>query len=187
MRHAKADLSAQIFAATDRLMAKQGLHHLSMQRLAKEAGIAAGTIYLYFKNKEELLASFAREVFTSFIRAIEKDLDTNAPLFEQYRTMWWNMWHFLEENPTTLSNINQYQSLPDFIEVCQNSPKSCWDDFCELGQQKGELADLPSDILFMLSLKTALNIASDQKFFSLEITEEILESVIVRTWRAIQK
>ncbi|MBS5276929.1 MAG: TetR family transcriptional regulator, partial [Haemophilus parainfluenzae] len=34
----KLDVSEQIFDATDRLMAKEGLHHLSMHKLAKEAG-----------------------------------------------------------------------------------------------------------------------------------------------------
>lgn len=51
MRHAKTDLAEQIFLATDRLMAKEGLNQLSMHKLAKEANVAAGTIYLYFKNK----------------------------------------------------------------------------------------------------------------------------------------
>ena len=44
----KLDVSEQIFDATDRLMAKEGLHHLSMHKLAKEAGIAAGTILSLF-------------------------------------------------------------------------------------------------------------------------------------------
>ena len=33
----KLDVSEQIFDATDRLMAKEGLHYLSMHKLAKEA------------------------------------------------------------------------------------------------------------------------------------------------------
>ncbi len=57
----KLDVSEQIFDATDRLMAKEGLHHLSMHKLAKEAGIAAGTIYLYFKNVVEYLAFSSRK------------------------------------------------------------------------------------------------------------------------------
>ena len=55
MRQAKTDLAEQIFSATDRFMAKEGLNQLSMHKLAKEANVAAGTIYLYFKNKDELL------------------------------------------------------------------------------------------------------------------------------------
>ena len=187
MRQTKADLSAQIFAATDRLMAKEGLHHLSMHKLAKEAGIAAGTIYLYFKNKDELLTNFARQVFCQFIMAIEQDVDENQPLFNQYRTMWWNIWRFLQNNPTILCNINQYRSLPEFVDICREPKHSCWDRFCEQGRESGILADLSNDILFMLSLKTAMAVASDFKFFQSEITDEILESVVDRSWRAIQK
>lgn len=70
----KLDVSEQIFDATDRLMAKEGLHYLSMHKLAKEAGIAAGTIYLYFKSKDELLAQFVRRVFNKLVVQLKKVL-----------------------------------------------------------------------------------------------------------------
>ena len=117
MRQAKIDLAEQIFSATDRLMAREGLNQLSMHKLAKEANVAAGTIYLYFKNKDELLEQFAHRVFSMF----------------------------------------------------------------------GLLAELSEDILFLLSLKTAINLASDAKFIDLDLKPEILESVTERSWRAIQK
>ena len=130
----KLDVSEQIFDATDRLMAKEGLHHLSMHKLAKEAGIAAGTIYLYFKSKDELLAQFVRRVFNKFVVAIEEGFDESQSFFEQYRKMWWNIWHFLQENPTILLNMNQYRSLPEFIETCKETEHSCWEQFCLKGQ-----------------------------------------------------
>lgn len=43
----KLDVSEQIFDATDRLMAKEGLHHLSMHKLAKEAGIAQQVRFIF--------------------------------------------------------------------------------------------------------------------------------------------
>ena len=61
------------------LWQKKGLHHLSMHKLAKEAGIAAGTIYLYFESKDELLAQFTRRVFNKFVVAIEEGFDENQP------------------------------------------------------------------------------------------------------------
>ena len=182
----KLDVSEQIFDATDRLMAKEGLHYLSMHKLAKEAGIAAGTIYLYFKSKDELLAQFARRVFNKFVVAIEEGFDESQPFFEQYRKMWWNIWHFLQENPTILLNMNQYRSLPEFIETCKEE-HSCWEQFCLKGQEANVLADLDPHMLFLLSLKTAMVIASDNKFLGTTVTDVILESVIERSWRAIQK
>ena len=183
----KLDVSGQIFDATDRLMAKEGLHHLSMHKLAKEAGIAAGTIYLYFKSKDELLAKFAHRVFNKFVVSIEEGIDENQSFFEQYRKMWWNIWHFLQENPTILSNMNQYQSLPEFIEIFKTLENSCWERFCIKGQAANVLAYLDPHMLFLLSLKTAMVIASDNKFLGTTVTDVILESVIERSWRAIQK
>ncbi|VEH65704.1 TetR family transcriptional regulator [Rodentibacter pneumotropicus] len=82
MRHSsKTDLAEQIFMAVDCLMAKEGLNQLSMHKLAKEAKVAAGTIYLYFKNKDELLEQFARRVFAMFMAALEKDLMNQNPFF----------------------------------------------------------------------------------------------------------
>ena len=182
----KLDVSEQIFDATDRLMAKEGLHHLSMHKLAKEAGIAAGTIYLYFKSKEELLAQFARRVFNKFVVAIEEGFDEHQSFFEQYKKMWWNIWHFLQENPTVLSNMNQYKSLPEFIEISSEMEHSCWKQFCLKGQAANVLADLDPHLLFLLSLKTAMVVASDIKFLGTAVTDVILESVIERSWRAIQ-
>lgn len=182
----KLDVSEQIFDATDRLMAKEGLHHLSMHKLAKEAGIAAGTIYLYFKSKDELLAQFARRVFNKFVLAIEEGFDEHQSFFEQYKKMWWNIWHFLQENPTVLSNMNQYKSLPEFIEISSEMEHSCWKQFCLKGQAANVLADLDPHMLFLLSLKTAMVVASDIKFLGTAVTDVILESVIERSWRAIQ-
>ncbi|WP_234886461.1 helix-turn-helix domain-containing protein [Glaesserella parasuis] len=36
-----------ILNATDRLMAKEGVQNLSTHKIAKEAGVSVGTIYLY--------------------------------------------------------------------------------------------------------------------------------------------
>ena len=42
-------------------MAESGYHHAQISRIAKTAGVADGTVYLYFKNKEDLLVSLLRQ------------------------------------------------------------------------------------------------------------------------------
>src|SRR5437016_3387823 len=46
---------AQILAAASRVFAGQGFHRTTVREVAREAGIADGTIYLYFASKQELL------------------------------------------------------------------------------------------------------------------------------------
>ncbi len=49
------DKRTQIFTAAEAILAERGVYGLSMKLLADTAGIAAGTIYRYFDNKEVLL------------------------------------------------------------------------------------------------------------------------------------
>ena len=53
-----------------KIFARQGFHQSTVAEIAKEAGVADGTIYLYFKNKDDILVQFfsyrAKQVFESF-------------------------------------------------------------------------------------------------------------------------
>lgn len=186
-----AEMTRHIFAATERLMAEQGLHCLSMKKIAKEANISAGTIYVYFKNKEELLNSLARHLFEIFLEALDKNTDLNgdtAP-FIQYRQMWWNMWNMLLQNPNILLNIHQYKALPGFFEIAQEytqSETNHWFAFCKR-YKNDVLSDLPSDVLFSLSLESTINLASQAIHQNINYPTTLLENVIERTWCAIQK
>ena len=44
-----------IYAATLKLVKANGLAGITMQAVAKEAGVATGTLYIYFQNKDELI------------------------------------------------------------------------------------------------------------------------------------
>lgn len=188
MRQPETDMAEQIFLATERLMATGGLHSLSMHKIAKEAQISSGTIYLYFKSKDELLEQLALRVFSTFSAALAQNYDENQSYFAQYRTMWWNIWQLLQSNPTTLKNLDQYLSLPNFLNLCREQENnSHWDLFYRKATADNQLCDLPSQVLFSLSLESAINLARDQHYFEQIFSAEILENVIERTWRAIQK
>ncbi|MBX6353779.1 MAG: TetR/AcrR family transcriptional regulator [Thermoflavifilum sp.] len=49
-----------ILQAAVQVMAESGYHHAQISRIARAAGVADGTVYLYFKNKEDILISLLR-------------------------------------------------------------------------------------------------------------------------------
>lgn len=55
------DKYAAILDAAQTVIARQGYHNAQISRIAAEAGVAAGTVYLYFKNKPDLLVSLFRD------------------------------------------------------------------------------------------------------------------------------
>ena len=88
---------------------------------------------------------------------------------------------FLTKKSHYLIQLKQYESLPNFKDICKNVKNCRWDLFCHQAQKAGLLAELSEDILFLLSLKTAINLASDAKFIDFDLKPEILESVIERS------
>jgi TetR/AcrR family fatty acid metabolism transcriptional regulator len=65
-----------ILEAAVKVFAKQGFYQSTVAQIAKEAGVADGTIYLYFKNKDDILVSFFRYktkmVFERFRAEVDK-------------------------------------------------------------------------------------------------------------------
>ena len=59
---ASPDKREAILAAALRLIARLGLHAAPMSAVAREAGVAAGTLYLYFPSKEAMINALYLEV-----------------------------------------------------------------------------------------------------------------------------
>lgn len=66
----------QILEAAVKVFARQGFHQSTVAQIAKEAGVADGTIYLYFKNKDDILVQFfsyrTKQVFESFRGEVDR-------------------------------------------------------------------------------------------------------------------
>lgn len=62
--------TGQLVAVATRLLRDTGLEALSMQELAREAGVSVGLIYRYFRGKEDLLTAVIVEVLGEFAERV---------------------------------------------------------------------------------------------------------------------
>lgn len=69
----------QIIDAAVIVIAENGYHQAQVSKIAKQAGVADGTIYLYFKNKEDILISLFKEKMGQFIEQMNEEMEaTNS-------------------------------------------------------------------------------------------------------------
>jgi TetR/AcrR family fatty acid metabolism transcriptional regulator len=65
-----------ILEAACKVFAEMGFHQSTISQIAKEAGVADGTIYLYFKNKNDILVQFyeykTKQVFDRFRESVDQ-------------------------------------------------------------------------------------------------------------------
>ncbi|RPF55426.1 TetR/AcrR family transcriptional regulator [Aquisalibacillus elongatus] len=74
MKNTKPKYKKIIDAAVE-VIAENGYHSSQVSKIAKRAGVADGTIYLYFKNKEDILVSVFQEKMGQFIERIENQIN----------------------------------------------------------------------------------------------------------------
>jgi TetR/AcrR family transcriptional repressor of multidrug resistance operon len=175
--------------AARRLLAAEGLHGLSIKLLVKESGVAAGTIYLHFKDKQDIVRQVHASVIQEVAHAMSQNHDAAQPLFMQYRTLWLNLWAYFQKRPNTLLVKAQFDNLPDvslrqILQEAKSSFKEIYQMF-ETGRQTGELKNLPDDVLGSLSFETCATLARRQVLGIIEMNHEMLEQCISASWQAI--
>jgi TetR/AcrR family transcriptional regulator, fatty acid metabolism regulator protein len=79
------DKRERILDAAVRVFAKKGFYATRVSEVAKAAGVADGTIYLYFKSKDELLVSLFEDRVERLLRFLEKELAPGTSASEKLR------------------------------------------------------------------------------------------------------
>jgi AcrR family transcriptional regulator len=73
---------ASIQDATMRVIARKGMAAATMQEIAEEAGVAKGTIYLYFRDRDELVEKTFETAMEKLFLQIDEALDRSDIAFE---------------------------------------------------------------------------------------------------------
>ena len=76
-----------IIDASVEVIAENGYHSSQVSKIAKKAGVADGTIYLYFKNKEDILVSLFQEKMGQFIEKIEQETTSKQSAEQKLLTL----------------------------------------------------------------------------------------------------
>src|ERR1700748_2651283 len=84
----REDLRAEILDAARQLFVKEGYESVSIRKIANKVEYAPGTIYLYFKDKAEILARICEETFSKLIKKMDAiKNDSAAPLDKLRRVL----------------------------------------------------------------------------------------------------
>ncbi|MCM3637220.1 TetR family transcriptional regulator [Sporosarcina luteola] len=103
----------QIVDAAVIVIAENGYHQAQVSKIAKEAGVADGTIYLYFKNKEDILISVFREKMGVFVENVQEILKKEISATEMLAKM--------IENHFSLLNGDRHLAIVTQLELRQSN------------------------------------------------------------------
>lgn len=136
----------QIIEAAVVVIAENGYHQAQISKIARQAGVADGTIYLYFKNKEDVLISVFREKMGMFVQKINEVTAGKETAAEKLLVMIQNHFKILSEDHylaivTQLELRQSNKALRYKINEVLKEYLQVIDHILTAGIENGEFAD----------------------------------------------
>ena len=98
-RKKQAEKRKGILKAAARVFAREGFHNAKIGDVAYEAGVAHGTVYLYFESKDDLLVSVFRENLSELIEYVKSEIQKEENAEDRLRRMISLQIELIETNP----------------------------------------------------------------------------------------
>jgi TetR/AcrR family fatty acid metabolism transcriptional regulator len=95
----ESDKHQQIIDAAVRVFARNGYYNSRVSDIAREAGIASGTIYLYFRTKDEILVTLFREKMAAWVTHVREQIRGEADVVAKVRRLVALHFGVLERDP----------------------------------------------------------------------------------------
>ncbi len=73
----------RIFEAATRVMSEKGFERASMDEIALASGVAKGTLYYHFKNKDDLFISMVKQGVSQLTKLVRKELSTAGSTYDK--------------------------------------------------------------------------------------------------------
>ena len=114
------DKQRRIKEAMVNLILREGIEGTSVSKIAREAGVSAATIYVYYDSKEEMLAEifreYSRQPYQYILQRVRPEMDGN----ELIETLVRGCYAFSTEHEEVFSFVEQCSRCPTLSErVCE--------------------------------------------------------------------
>jgi TetR/AcrR family fatty acid metabolism transcriptional regulator len=87
----------RILRAAENVFAEKGYYQATISEISKSSDVSEGTIYEYFKNKEDLLLSISEQRFREHMTAMEEVFEIRTPLRKLRRLIRYHFFLYLTE------------------------------------------------------------------------------------------
>lgn len=188
-----SDKRGEIMQAALELIAEQGFHGAPMAEIAKKAGVAAGTIYRYFENKDVLITELHRELEERIMVVLQKDYPLGRPLRERFLYLIRSLLRYFIEHPLHFRYMEQYFNSPFGITMHRDrllgksgNPDLVREIF-EEGIAQQILKDFPFFVLFSLAFGPMISLLRDHVLGFITLNDALIERITEACWDAVKK
>lgn len=143
MQKEKSDKYYAILESAGAVFARLGFYKSTISQIAAEAGVADGTIYLYFKNKDDILYQFLQFKTTVFFAKMRQAVDQSGSAESKLRSL--IRCHLQEfQNDINMaiifqSEVRYRRDIAFHVKDVSKMYLECLSEIIEQGQMEGTL------------------------------------------------
>lgn len=175
-----------IFISTINLIKDHGFHGTPMSLVAKNAGVAAGTIYHYFDSKDQLICELYDFCKNEFLKVIEVPLNNeNLDFKKRFEAICRSIFEFYVKAPNILIFFEQYINSPYQNDKSQINTNGILFSFFKTGIEQKIIKQVKPEIVMVLVLGNIATLAKIKAFSNNLQSLEDLEQSIKIIWDGI--
>lgn len=143
------------------MVVREGLEGFSMQKLAKAAGVSPATLYIYYKDKEDLITRIGYDIGKKFSESILRDFSPKLSFAEGLRIQWRNRAQYALANTLEAEFYEQVRNSSFRERVTENfmgNFKATMGDFVNNAIDRGELIPMPVEIFWSIAYAPLYNL-----------------------------
>ena len=178
-----------LFRATVKMVNQIGFAASSVSKIAKEAGISPATLYIYHKNKEDLLVSTYVEIKKLMGQAVQREFNPDRPVRDILAQVWRNVFGFVAEHPAYFQYMEQFAASPYADLVDRQAVEAYFEPVIKViyqGMAQKVIKNVSLDIITAFIFHPILALASPRMCESFELNRENLETAFCLAWDAIR-
>lgn len=178
----------KILDAALQLFVEKGFHGTSTAEIAKTAGVATGTLFHYFKTKEELINSLYHYTKETMFSQLQDHFKENTPLKDNLKELWCKFIHFSIKNPYKFQFILTFHTSPYITSLTREQLETKTDNMVDAykkGIKDNELKEIPFELMIEYLWG---NIVSTMNYFNRypeRLNEKNLEKSFELFWDGI--
>lgn len=138
------------------MIVNEGFDGLSMQKLAKAAGVSPATIYIYFRNREDLLNQIYNHVQKTFSDVTLEGFSPDLSFREGLWLQWKNRFRFIDEHPFYFKFQEQFRNSPliDHHDIDISEFKASMKGFVTNAVKRGDIKRMEPEIFWSIAYGT---------------------------------
>jgi AcrR family transcriptional regulator len=185
-----------VVQAAMEIIAKEGFHNAPTSLIAKQANVGMGTIYRYFKSKDELIHEIYSERIALAREYVLLDYDPKESIKVRYMKLCRNFFDFMVNNPLEYGFFEQYINSPyglkdqlkniDGYKRGQCSEYPVLELFIE-GQESGVIKNIELPLLIALTESCIFTLVRHQVHGELGLDDKAIEQFFSATWETVSK